>query len=227
MNIKEAIKDFLEKKITELDIYNEFALQFELGKYLEKELSGYRVQFERNVVDFFIDGNKDTGINDKRNIKNNFYKREIDLVIFNNDKPCDATEKYAVELKYIMPKDPTTDKMGHMLEDIAFIQQLTNAENFEPNNKDPFDMAFAVTLCNIQRFWKGKQESDIYKIFRSGVLWNNDREWPLRGEKKIRTQSFSVKWKKTKIKGIDYHYYIVDASQAQNKVQEKDNQKSA
>lgn len=227
MNIKEAIKDFLEKEITRLDIYNEFALQFELGKYLENKLSGYKVQFERNIVDFFIDENVDTGIKDKQNIKNNFCKREIDLVIFKGNKPCDAKEKYAVELKYIMPKDPTTDKMDHMLEDIAFIQQLTNAENFEPNNKVPFDMAFAVTLCNIPSFWKGKVRSEKHKIFRNGAKSDNDIEWTLRNEKKIRTQSFSAEWKKTTIKGIDYCYYIVESPQAQDKVQEKDNQKSA
>ena len=37
-----------------IEIYNEFSLQHELGLFLKRELKGYTIQFERNVSYFSI-----------------------------------------------------------------------------------------------------------------------------------------------------------------------------
>lgn len=145
------LNDWAGGKSTDVCIYNEFSFQLELGKYLQGKISGYKVQFERNICDFFMptENLKD----DRSEIKKHFYKKEIDIVVFKGNNPWDAKEKYAIELKYIMPSDPTTDKMHEMIEDVSFIQQLICDDNFKPK-KAPFNGAMAVTLCNIENFYK-------------------------------------------------------------------------
>lgn len=179
MPIKNYINDFLvtwAKNKNVPEIYNEFSFQFELGKYLSEKMPNCKIQFERNISDFFINEhsyiNSDDLIADKATIKNNFYKKEVDMVIFKGNSPLEAEEKYAIELKYIMPPDPTTDKMYGMLEDIAFVQQLRNNQNFNKVNltgarnryskiisKKEFDGCFAITLCNIPRFYSLTRQS--------------------------------------------------------------------
>lgn len=73
---------FLYTEIENIQIYNEFSFQHELGIFLREELKGYRTQFERNVSYFSID--------------NRTIKKEIDISIFNEDK----SERYALELKH-------------------------------------------------------------------------------------------------------------------------------
>lgn len=67
----------------QVEVYNEFSLQHELGIFLRAQLPDYKVQFERNTKFFGISGT---------------IKHEIDIVVF-NDK-----ESYAVELKYPIDK---------------------------------------------------------------------------------------------------------------------------
>ena len=55
LDLKEKIKNFLEKAEKEIIFYNEFSLQHELGIYLREELGeNYIVEFERNVTYFDI-----------------------------------------------------------------------------------------------------------------------------------------------------------------------------
>lgn len=165
--IKTSIEDFLNgwasgnDEFSDVCIYNEFSFQFELGKYLRIRFPDYKVQFERNISDFFINeanyGNNAQLKKDRTAAKKPFYKREIDIVIFKDENPWDAGEKYAVELKYIMPSD-NIDRAYELLEDIAFTQQLINPDNFTPAienvKNEPFNGTIAVTLCNRETFWK-------------------------------------------------------------------------
>ena len=55
MDIKFYIKNFLTKVLNEeIEVYNEFSLQHELGIYLRKILPNFKIQFERNVKYFGI-----------------------------------------------------------------------------------------------------------------------------------------------------------------------------
>lgn len=82
LEIRRLIEEFfLCVQSNDIEIYNEFSLQHELGIFLRKKLQDYRIQFERNVSYFTSD--------------NKTIKREIDITIFNEDK----SEKYAIELK--------------------------------------------------------------------------------------------------------------------------------
>lgn len=163
--IKKQIEEFLDGwasgdgEFSDVCIYNEFSFQFELGKYLRIRFPDYEVQFERNISDFFINEEKynfEKAQKIRSAVKAPFYKREIDIVIFKGKNPWDAEEKYAVELKYIMPSD-NIDRAYELLEDIAFTQQLINHDNFKPEieivNSKPFNGAISVTLCNRETFW--------------------------------------------------------------------------
>ena len=83
LNLKEIVDRFsVYVEAENIEIYNEFSLQHELGIFLRGELGGYFVQFERNVSYF--------PINSKT------IKKEIDISIFSEDK----SERYAIELKH-------------------------------------------------------------------------------------------------------------------------------
>lgn len=164
--IKTSIEDFLNgwasgnDEFSDVCIYNEFSFQFELGKYLRIRFPDYKVQFERNISDFFINEekyNSEKAQKIRSAVKAPFYKREIDIVIFKGANPWDAAEKYAVELKYIMPSD-NIDRAYELLEDVAFTQQLVNTDNFKSETEnlksERFNGAIAVTLCNRETFWK-------------------------------------------------------------------------
>lgn len=80
MNIKDLLEDFMKLVAScNIEVYNEFSLQHELGIFIRANISGYKIQFERNTRFFKIT---------KR------IKHEIDIVIYND------FEKYAIELKY-------------------------------------------------------------------------------------------------------------------------------
>ena len=57
MNIRELIENFMILVGTrEVEVYNEFSLQHELGIFLHAKLAGNKVQFERNAKFFGITG---------------------------------------------------------------------------------------------------------------------------------------------------------------------------
>jgi len=142
MDIKQLIIDFLNEKDIEEKIYNEFSLQFELGIYLRERLPRwYKVEFERNISHFAF-------------LKSEFYKKEMDIVIYTEDK----NEKYAIELK--QPRNgQVPEQMYHFLTDIAFVEQLKNSG---------FDKTFALELTDDKHFWEGNDEG-IYQYFRGNV----------------------------------------------------------
>ncbi|MBQ8196894.1 MAG: hypothetical protein IJZ73_02415 [Clostridia bacterium] len=241
--IGKHIEDFLRKwaKTGRPEIYNEFSFQFELGGYLRKKLPKYKVQFERNISDFFIDEknyqNRNNLVKDNETIKYKFYKKEIDIVVFEGDNPWGATEKYAIELKYIMPSDPTTDKMHEMLEDVAFTAQLRDQNNFENVSivgndqkiksitKQSFCHTYAVTLTNRNDFyecrkgWKGdKQDLEStgaesrYYVFRTEGTGKNGiscagGKYEKGGKLARDVPSFTSKWQDLQ---NDFRYYMVE-----------------
>lgn len=245
-DIKTAIENFLNGwasgcgKFSDVCIYNEFSFQFELGKYFRIRFPDYKVQFERNISDFFINEekyNSEKAQKIRSAVKAPFYKREIDIVIFKGANPWDAEEKYAVELKYIMPSD-NIDRAYELLEDIAFTQQLINSDNFTPaiENVNPksFNGAIAVTLCNRSSFWTPNNrqvKNEItgavhrYKVFRTYQNENEDASYELEKEqtyrreygkksdkpsyKEVVVKPCEVKWVKLNKPKDDFRYYIV------------------
>ena len=89
----------------DIEIYNEFSLQHELGLFLRERVDGYKVQFERNTRYFDI---SDT------------IKHEIDIVVYNADK------KYAIELKFPV-NGQYPEQMYSFVKDICFMEQLKQA----------------------------------------------------------------------------------------------------
>lgn len=101
--IKKLLYEFMSLvEDNQVEVYNEFSLQHELGIFLREHLSGYKVQFERNTKFFGITGT---------------IKHEIDIVIYNE------TEKYAIELKYPV-NGQYPKQMYSFIKDIAFMEQL-------------------------------------------------------------------------------------------------------
>lgn len=121
-----------------IEIYNEFSLQHELGIYLRSVLTDYKIQFERNIS-FFT--------NDTKTIK-----KEIDIAIFNEDK----TDKYAIELKCPL-NGQHPEQMYSFAKDIKFMEQL---------KERGFVKTYCVTLVSDKPFYQGKVNNGIYKYFR-------------------------------------------------------------
>ena len=99
------IGDFFQQaKDNGIELYNEFSLQHELGVYFRSlsQFNGYKVQFERNIGFFNIQGT---------------LKKEIDIVVYNDQ------EKFAIELKF--PRNRAYPRrMFQFIKDICFIEQL-------------------------------------------------------------------------------------------------------
>lgn len=142
MNVCQLIKDFLFfADSNNIEIYNEFSLQHELGVFLRTRLKNdYKIQFERNTKYFFgADGN-DT------------IKHEIDIVIFN----ADMTEKYAIELKHPL-NGQYPEQMYSFVKDIKFMEELKDKG---------FDSTYCFTLVDDINFYSGNNQNGIYSYFR-------------------------------------------------------------
>lgn len=99
-SIFEKFADLIQSE--NIEIYNEFSLQHELGIFLRGELKEYKVQFERNAKYF--------GITDS-------IKHEIDIAVFDENK------RYAIELKYPL-NGQHPEQMFAFIKDIKFMEQL-------------------------------------------------------------------------------------------------------
>ncbi|MBM3896851.1 MAG: hypothetical protein FJ360_03850 [Thaumarchaeota archaeon] len=141
MNITELICEFIQKIIRkEIEIYNEASIQYELAIFLRNKLPDYKIQLERNVSYFGL-------------VKSDFIKKEMDIVIFNNDK----TSKTAIEIKF-----PTNgqypEQMFSFCKDIKFLEQL-KSKGFSDNT--------FICFADDSNFWSGNaEENSIYRLFR-------------------------------------------------------------
>ena len=139
--VKVLIAEFANKVAAgDIEIYNEFSLQHELGIYLRSELPGKKIQFERNVSFF------DLG-------KTKFVKKEIDIVVYSDKNAPDI----AVELKY--PRNGQ-----HPVQMLKFCQDVQFAEELKAAK---FKETYAVIFTEDHLFYSGKSHG-IYAYFRGG-----------------------------------------------------------
>ena len=137
----DLIRDFISKIAdNQIELYNEASVQYELAMFLREKLPDYKIQLERNIDYFGLE-------------KRNFIKKEIDIVIFDEQK----TQKTAIEIKF-----PTNgqypEQMFSFCKDVKFLEQLHD-EGFQNN----IFLALAIN----QNFWNDKgNPNTIYEMFR-------------------------------------------------------------
>jgi hypothetical protein len=162
-------EDFFKQVASdELEIYNEFSLQHELGIFLRSHFNNRKVQFERNVSYFGFD-------------KKLFEKKEIDIAIF---KEHDLF--FVIELKY--PKNgQVPESMFSFCKDIAFLEQLS---------KGGFKTAYFIAVADDPLFYSGN-ESGIYGYFRNQKPITGEIVKPTGTKDKIVTiyGSYTATWK--------------------------------
>ena len=137
--IKKLVLEFCGKvQSNEIEIYNEFSLQHELGIFLRAHIGDYKIQFERNVSFF--------GINET-------IKKEIDITIFDSARK----EKYAIELKF--PQNGQyPEQMFSFIKDIKFMEQL---------KESGFNNTYCLCFVNDPLFYDGDKKDGIYSFFRT------------------------------------------------------------
>ncbi|TXI19898.1 MAG: hypothetical protein E6Q62_02860 [Nitrosomonas sp.] len=147
--MKQHIETFFDQvRSGEIEIYNEFSLQHELGIFLRNLMPNHKVQFERNVSFFEYQ-------------KSNLYKKEIDITISGREN---GRPMCALELKY--PRNgQVPESMYSFCKDIAFLEQLVNIG---------FEVAYFIAVADDKLFYSGSS-SGIYAMFRgdqsiSGVI---------------------------------------------------------
>lgn len=154
-NIYALIEKFFKNdNFSKLEIYNEISLQHELGIFLRGHLPNFRIQFERNVKYFNLNGIVKT-------------KKEIDIVIF--DSTC--TEKYSIELKHPL-NGQNPEQMYSFIKDIKFSEELVSKE------LGGFNSAFCIILVRDKVFYSGTKKSGIYQYFRTGKELSGKVEKP-------------------------------------------------
>lgn len=144
MEIRQLLDEFwLYVKNNDIEIYNEFSFQHELGIYLRGKISNYKVQFERNIK-YFYD-------------YTNTLKKEIDIVVFND------IEKYAIELKY--PKNGQyPEQMFSFIKDIRFMEELKELG---------FSKTYVMTLVDDHNFYEGNASGVYSYFRDSKLLTGN------------------------------------------------------
>lgn len=214
--IKEFFKYLCEN---EIEIYNEFSFQHELGIFLRNKLQkdckdgkDYKIEFERNAKKHF-------------NINYAFMtseklKKEIDLSIYKSDH----SSQFAIELKFPL-NGQYPEAMFNFIKDIKFMQELVNQKQFQ--------RTYCITLIYARGkgrpFYKGNHlgntNIDIYKYFRG------DHHVPISGKIlkptgfnkyfiDLQDKEYSFSWKACKIingearnpkyKYKECRYYIIE-----------------
>lgn len=139
LHLNSLINDFFAHVTSyNVDIYNEFSLQHELGLFLREKLPYYKIQFERNVSFFAL--------------KEKTIKKEIDISIFLDD----MSEKHAIELKCPL-NGQYPEQMYSFVKDIKFMEQLAQGG---------FDSTYCVSLVSDPLFYQGNIVAPIYRFFR-------------------------------------------------------------
>ena len=168
MNLENLITEFMSLVGSgQIEVYNEFSLQHELGIFLRTRLTGYKVQFERNTKFFGIQGTT---------------KHEIDIVIYNEK------EKYAIELKYPL-NGQYPEQMFSFVKDIKFMEELKEAgfdstycltlvqdKNFYSGQKQDGIYAFfrgSKPLNGVICKPTGRRDENIELKNRYNVSWRN------------------------------------------------------
>jgi hypothetical protein len=139
-NLSDTVARFMRTVATgQVEIYNEFSLQHELGIFLRAEWPDYRVQFERNVSYFGL-------------AKEVFTKRELDIAVFSRDR---KKLHYAIELKF--PRSGQhPEQMFSFCKDVVFAEELHAAG---------FRQTAFVAVADDPLFYRGATDG-IYAYFR-------------------------------------------------------------
>lgn len=218
---EKLIEEFFEYLCkNELEIYNEFSFQHELGIFLREKLRNecedgkdYKIEFERNAKKYF-------------NINYSFIngkgiKKEIDIAIYKNDH----LQQYAIELKFPL-NGQYPEQMFSCIKDVRFMQELVNQKKFQKT--------YCITLVwargKGRPFYKGNHEGnlgiDIYKYFRGDYkeLLTGKILKPTGREKYIidlQDKEYPFEWKDCKIININARnpkykyreckYYIIES----------------
>ena len=172
MNITSTMIDRFVAEIASgnVDIYNEFSLQHELGIFLRNRSPKFcKVQFERNVSYFGLD-------------EIVTLKREIDISVFvNPQRPI-----VALELKY--PRNGQyPEQMFNFCKDIAFLESLVASG---------FQRAIFVAFADDKLFYQG-QGGGIYDFFRLGRELHGPITKPT-GKKNVKIEirgKYKIRWK--------------------------------
>ena len=186
--IKTIILNFLEeaKNLKFINIYNEFSLQHELGIYLRENLkANYKIEFERNIS-FFSEN-----INKKK-----FTKKEIDIVVYSEDK----TEKYAIEIKHPL-NGQHPEQMFSFIKDLKFLEELKEIQ---------FTNTISLVLVKDKLFYDGKEKTGIYKFFRNNQILKGEIEKPTGTNKSsinLKNQ-YVIKWHELT---NGYKYYLIES----------------
>lgn len=194
--MKEYLKKFIEKiRNREIDLYNEFGLQFELALYLRglNEFKDFKIELERPVNHFGI-------------IKTSNSKKEIDVCIYKND-----FLKTAIEIK-VSTNGQVPLQLFKFCEDIYFLEQLMNSN---------FECAYSLVLVNSDDFYQAKRKKDgIYQYFRGNnkSILTGKIECPTGKEKGkliTITNSYQIIWTEL---CDDFKYYLLEIKKPNIKV---------
>jgi hypothetical protein len=185
MEIPHAILDHIDHffglvAAHQIEIYNEFSLQHELGFHLRDRLraEGTKVQFERPVSFFSLPGK--------------FEKKEIDLTLIGASGQCSI----AIELKF-----PRTgqypEQMFKACQDIFFLEQLVDAG---------FAAGFFVMAADHPLFYRQAEATGIYRFFRGCMPITGPILGPTGDRQRLITVtgSYRVDWRKV-TDAIYYH----------------------
>jgi hypothetical protein len=163
--LNKIFKDFFRENI---EVYNEFSFQHELGIYLREKLKKYgdfKVQFEKNSLEILGD-NKPYPHEEieKRFGNKKIRKKEIDIVIYDGESTNPKNLISSIELKY--PRNgQVPESMYSFVKDIRFLEGLTKKGN---QNEKFFDKGYFICIVDDHLFYEVKNKKDgIYKYFRN------------------------------------------------------------
>lgn len=169
--MKNIISQFFELVASrEIEIYNEFSLQHELGIFLREHYSSRKIQFERNVSYFGLD-------------KSKYEKKEMDLVVFSNKDEPDLV----MELKY--PRNgQVPESMFSFCKDIAFLEQLSDSG---------FKSAYFIAVADDSLFYSGSSKG-IYGLFGDEQIISGKIQKPTgKRDKEVNIKgTYKAKWQK-------------------------------
>lgn len=185
---------FEEIRTGNIEVYNEFSLQHELGIYLRNLFPELKIQFERNTS-FFDEGVK------------NLYKHEMDICGYRTDSDGNITDKeFAIELKFPL-NGQHPEEMYAFITDIGFLEQVKTFLGFKK--------AYAITLVNDMLFYSDRasrklKTNGIYGFFRKEEKIEGVIEKPTGKDKTSVniSKSYIIKW--NHVGSSDMRYYIVE-----------------
>lgn len=166
-----TVKRFFEEVASgQIEIYNEFSLQFELGAFFRDQPMGrYKVQFERPVDAFGF-------------ARLGFVKKEIDLVL----STLNGDSRIAIEVKF--PRQGQyPEQMFSFCKDLRFMEQVVAAG---------FSSAYLVAVADDRLFYEGDGVG-IYSHFRGGAPLGGVIQKPTgsRQESVELSGQYNVAWK--------------------------------